>query len=110
MPIFLIDHKNGCGCEQVTADSPEEAIEIYRSWLTPREGDYEMSAVELVADTICGRTIQIDRSGGQGHCWRSISVDEIPYSIIEEIEGEIIDGGADSCEDFIASNGQHYRW
>ena len=58
---------------------------------------------------VCGKQIQIDRSG-QGHCWRTISAGFIPYSIIEEIEGEILDGGADSCEDFIASDGQHYRW
>jgi len=48
MTIFLIDHRNGCGCEQVTADTAEEACAIYRSWLTPRQGDYEM--VARVAD------------------------------------------------------------
>ena len=59
---------------------------------------------------VCGRTIQTDLSGGQGHCWRSLPSDHLYESIQEEIEGEIIDGGADSCEDFIASDGQHYRW
>ena len=48
MTIFLIDHRNGCGCEQVTADTAAEACEIYRAFLTPREGDYEM--VARVAD------------------------------------------------------------
>jgi hypothetical protein len=28
----------------------------------------------------------------------------------EEIEGEIIDGGKENTEIFIASNGQNYRW
>ena len=46
---FLINQRNGCGSEQILADSPEEAIEIYRSWLTPEEGDYQMEAI-LVED------------------------------------------------------------
>lgn len=50
--------------------------------------------------------IQIDRSGGQGHCWDVISRDEIPAQILEEIEGEI-EAGENSI---VASNGQHYRW
>ena len=58
---------------------------------------------------VCGKQIQIDRSG-QGHCWRTISAGFIPYSVIEEIEGEILDGELDTCADFVASNGQHYRW
>lgn len=59
--------------------------------------------------TVCGKQIQIDR-GGIGHNWRNIDAQDIPASIIEEIEGEIIDGKMDSCRDFVASNGQHYRW
>ena len=58
---------------------------------------------------VCGKQIEIDRSG-QGHCWRSISAGFIPYSIIEEIEGEILDGELDTCADFVGSNGEHYRW
>ena len=45
MTIFFISHKNGCGSEQITADTPEEAIEIYRESLSAREGDYPMFAV-----------------------------------------------------------------
>ena len=30
--------------------------------------------------------------------------------IAEEIAAEIIDGGQEACEDYLASNGQHYRW
>ena len=58
---------------------------------------------------VCGKQIMIDRSG-QGHCWRTVSADYVPADIIEEIEGEILDGGMDTCEDFVASDGQHYRW
>ena len=59
---------------------------------------------------VCGLQIQQDQSGGQGHCWRNVSANDIPADIRQEIEGEIIDGGHEECEDFIASNGQHYRW
>lgn len=59
--------------------------------------------------TICGKTIKHDASG-QGHAWRVIDREDIPTNIVEEIEGEIIDGGQETCADFVASNGQHYRW
>lgn len=66
--------------------------------------------METASDTlVCGVQVQVDRSG-QGHCWRNIDRDEIPAAIVEEIEGEIIDGGKDECDDFVASNGVHYRW
>lgn len=58
---------------------------------------------------VCDHQIQHDRSG-VGHCWRNIDRDDLPSSIVEEIEGEIIDGGKDECDDFRASDGQHYRW
>ena len=54
--------------------------------------------------------IQQDASGGQGHCWRTIAREDIPANIVTEIECEIIDGGNDRCDDYVASNGQHYRW
>ena len=60
--------------------------------------------------TIQGLTIQHDRSGGQGHCWRTCTMDDVPADIREEIAAEIIDGGQDECADYTASNGQHYRW
>lgn len=60
---------------------------------------------------VCGNQVQIDRSGGQGHCWRDVEdTIDLPPSIREELEGEMIDGGVDSCLDYVASNGQHYRW
>jgi len=34
----------------------------------------------------------------------------MPATITEEIAAEIIDGGRETCDDYIASNGQHYRW
>lgn len=58
---------------------------------------------------VCGHQIQHDNSG-VGHNWRNIDRDDIPASIVEEIEGEIIDGKRDECDDFRASNGLHYRW
>lgn len=59
---------------------------------------------------INGITIQYDRSGGQGHCWVAATADNCPPSIEEEIAAEIIDGGNDDCDDYVASNGCHYRW
>jgi hypothetical protein len=58
---------------------------------------------------VCGIQIQHDNSG-VGHNWRDIDANDIPASIREEIEGEIIDGDVETCEDFVASNGLHYRW
>lgn len=65
---------------------------------------------KLDAVVIAGCEIQIDRSGGQGHCWSGINALDIPVRVREEIEGEIINGSKESCEDFVASDGQHYRW
>lgn len=53
--------------------------------------------------------IEIDYSG-VGHCWKVIPRDEIPSDVLEEIEGEMIDGGMDVCRDFLACDGMHYRW
>lgn len=57
-----------------------------------------------------GCKVQIDHSGGQGHCWRDATPGDVPASVLEEIEGEVIDGGKEECDDFVAGNGQHYRW
>ena len=59
---------------------------------------------------ICGCEIQIDYSHGQGHCWRPADNIDCPESVQEEIAGEIIDGGVESCKSFRASNGEYYRW
>lgn len=65
-----------------------------------------MNATET---TICGTYIQHD-SSGVGHNWQHIDASDIPASIREEIEGEIIDGGKDTCKNLVASNGLCYRW
>ena len=66
--------------------------------------------MDTASDTlVCGVQVRIDRSG-HGHCWQEIDRDNIPSAIVEEIEGEIIDGGKVECADFVASNGVHYRW
>jgi hypothetical protein len=83
---WTIDAEDGAAC-QPTAD---EALAI--------------------AGLVCGRNVEEDSSGGQGHCWRLVRGDEMSASIREEIEAEMIDGGVDSTDDYMASNGCHYRW
>lgn len=63
----------------------------------------------MTTATICGCTIQHDPSG-VGHAWRNIDASDIPANIAEEIAAEILDGGAEECDDYVASNGLHYRW
>ncbi len=58
---------------------------------------------------VCGSQVQVDRSG-VGHCWVAVTDDTLPANIREELEGEMIDGGKDSCESYRASNGLRYRW
>lgn len=58
---------------------------------------------------VCGSQVQIDMSG-VGHCWRNVDAMDLPVTIREEIECEMIDGGKDDCDDYVASNGMHYRW
>jgi hypothetical protein len=60
-------------------------------------------------DLVCGSTVYVDRSG-VGHCWVPTTDDTLPANIREEIECEMIDGGKDECDDYVASNGCHYRW
>lgn len=60
-------------------------------------------------DIVAGCTVQYDPSG-QGHAWRAITRDTAPEPIRVEIECEILDGGRESCDDYVASNGLHYRW
>lgn len=58
---------------------------------------------------ICGSRIQIDRSGvGQG--WVNATDDDLPPNVRDEIAAEIIDGERETCRDYLASNGTHYRW
>lgn len=52
---------------------------------------------------------QYDNSG-VGHNWKNIDLNSLPANIIIEIEGEIINEGKDNCDDFVGSNGLHYRW
>lgn len=59
--------------------------------------------------TICDKAVQHDNSG-VGHNWITISAANLPSAIVEEIECEIIDGGKEHCDDYVASNGLHYRW
>lgn len=59
---------------------------------------------------IAGKTLQVDISG-QGHCWVNVDpAQSLEMDAQSEIEQEIIDGKVESCDDFVASNGLHYRW
>lgn len=58
---------------------------------------------------VCGNQVQMDRSG-VGHCWVDVVGEDLPNRIRQEIECEMIDGGKDKCDDYVASNGMHYRW
>lgn len=60
-------------------------------------------------NTILGHTIQHDDSG-VGHNWRTIDASELPADTREEIAAEIIDGKQETCDDYRATNGLHYRW
>lgn len=60
--------------------------------------------------TVCGCRVQWDKSGGQGHCWVDMSADDLRPQILQEIEEQIIDGHLEEMDDFVASNGEHYRW
>jgi hypothetical protein len=62
------------------------------------------------AGLVCDRTVEEDASGGQGHCWRIVRADELPANILAEIEAEMTAGGTASTDDYMASNGCHYRW
>lgn len=59
--------------------------------------------------TICGNQIQHDASG-VGAAWSDIAREGLPANIVMEIEGEMVDGGQDACDDYVASNGLLYRW
>lgn len=47
MALYIVNHRHGCGCEEIEADSAEQAIAICASQLTEREADYEMYAVRI---------------------------------------------------------------
>jgi hypothetical protein len=64
----------------------------------------------LPAVTVLGCSVQVDRSGGQGHCWVDATADNCRPRIQEEIAAEITDGVGRTCDDYVAGNGQHYRW
>jgi len=66
-------------------------------------------ASDTSTNLVCGCRVQIDRSG-VGHCWVDADEYSLTPTVVQEIEGEIIDGGRDECDDFVASNGLHYRW
>lgn len=62
-----------------------------------------------MASIITNHQVQVDRSG-VGHCWVAVDDDSLPAHIAEEIAAEIIDGKQETCDDYVATNGQHYLW
>lgn len=59
---------------------------------------------------VAGCQVQIDKSG-VGHAWVDADEDNgLTATVQQEIEEQIIDAGKESCSDFVASNGLHYRW
>jgi hypothetical protein len=61
---------------------------------------------------VCGKLIEIDRSG-VGHAWRRLTTDDAhdtTADILEELAAEILDGGKKTCDLYIATNGLRYRW
>jgi len=52
--------------------------------------------------------VQVDRSG-VGHCWQRVWADDLPADVAEEIAAEIA-GGLETCDNYVATNGMHYRW
>lgn len=95
--------------DQIPEGMDRDAVE------TVAEAEY-LAAIEEAEEAeedaqvmLCGNKIQIDKSG-VGHCWVAATGFDVPANIRDEIEGEMIDGGKDDCDDFVASNGCHYRW
>jgi hypothetical protein len=103
--------------EQAVADfeaagEPALEVRIYQDGERMDEASVLLSKLQDDPDIegwVCGVRVQVDRSG-VGHCWVNVAASDIPYSIREEIEGEMIDGDKETCDDFVASNGLHYRW
>lgn len=101
--------------EGTLADAIARATEINDEYQPAYGVQIDTESGETIWDSedceilVCGRVIQYDKSG-VGHCWVAANEIDCPASIQDEIAGEIIDGGLDSCDDFLASNGIHYRW
>jgi len=88
--------------EVINAERLGRSAEVIRA----DKGDEDEEDEDI---SIAGCIIQHDASG-VGHAWKVIPCEEIPADIAMEIEGEIFDGGKESCSYFIGSNGEHYRW
>lgn len=61
---------------------------------------------DIDTGVVLGRVILIDRSGGQGHCWRPA---DLGADMVEEIAAEILDGRVE-CRYYRGTDGEHYRW
>lgn len=88
------------------ADAPES----WEPWNAAPESAAWSAAVTYSGQvTIDGVAIQHDASG-VGAAWQPATMTTCGDHTQREIAEEIIDGGITSCHDYVASNGQHYRW
>ncbi len=78
---------------------------------TPEWKEAEDTAEETytaIVVLVGGCQVRRDASGA-GHCWRDVYAADLPGEIRQEIECEIASGN-ESCGNYVASNGRHYRW
>ncbi len=98
-------------------DASEETYEAIEQQIADDKTDGSVSRpdgtyswrIEESDPLVCGKRVQIDRSG-VGHAWRNQDADDIWADVREEIAAEILDGGNEECDDYVATNGMHYRW
>lgn len=100
-------------CEELSMPLTRESVDLVREARREARQDrreWDQARGCWVSETtVAGCQIQYDNSG-VGHNWRDIDASDIPANIREEIECEIIEGGKEECDDYVASNGLHYRW
>jgi hypothetical protein len=89
------------GREVLDVYSLDGSPDAWRIKVTFLKGDSDIE--------IEGCDIEYDASG-VGHNWRPATEGNCPADTQAEIAAEIIDGGKQICDDYVASNGLHYRW
>ena len=96
-----------------TATLDELKTELAAACWDSSQNDIEeaRAAVRLLIEEFRPQSHQIQHdASGAGHNWHNIDREDIPANIIAELDGEMLDGGMESCDDYVAKNGLHYRW
>ena len=90
------------------------ALDTYRlarsnlaAYVAVLDKDYVHALIEPLV--IEGKAVQYDVSGA-GHKWRAATCVTCPADIQSEIAAKILNDAAPTCRDYVARNGQHYRW